>query len=327
MIQEPTQLTPTTGARPGSRRSSAIKIGLIFIAIVLLAIPVVVGMSATPLKSTPDKVLAAGASASPDATPKPAGDKSHDRIRRDFGLKNGPARGPITIRALNGSQVSLATDDGWTRTITATTDAVITKGGVTISVADLKVGDEVRFHQTRNSDGSYTVTAIVVATPKAGGEVTKVDGNDVTIKGRNGTTRVITVTGSTVYKLGPTTGSKSDVKVGTDITAQGTVSGDTFTAISVNIKLARAGGEVKTKTSDSITIANRDGTTTVIHVTGSTTFKVKGQNPASLSDIAVGGRVSAAGTRRADGSLDAMSVIGGPAHREKTPKASASTQP
>ena len=327
MIQEPTQLTPTPGARPGSRRSSAIKIGLIVTAMILLAIPVVMAMSATSPTTTPDKVLAAGASASPAATAKPDGVKGQDRFRGDLGRKSGPGRGPITITALNGSQISLATDDGWTRTVTAAAATAITKGGVTIAVGDLKVGDEVRFRETRNDDGSYTITAIVVATPKASGEVTKVDGDDITIKGRDGTTRVIAVTGSTVYKLGPSTGSKSDVKVGTTLAVKGTISGDTFTAISVNIKLALAGGEVTKVDGSDITIKGRDGTTTVIHVSGSTTYKVRGQKPASLSDIAVGERVNAKGTRRADGSLDATSVNAGPLHRVKTPGAPASIQP
>jgi hypothetical protein len=326
VIQEPTQLTPTPGARPGSRRSSAIKIGLIVTAMILLAIPVVMAMSATSPTMTPDKVLAAGASPSPATTAKPDGVKGQDRLRGDLGRK-GPGRGPITITDLDGSQVSLATDDGWTRTVTAAAGTAITKGGVTIAVGDLKVGDEVRFRETRNDDGSYTITAIVVATPKASGEVTKVDGDDITIKGRDGTTRVITVTGSTVYKLGPATGSKSDVKVGTTLAVKGTISGDTFTAISVNIKLALAGGEVTKVDGSDITIKGRDGTTTVIHVTGSTTYKVRGHNPASLSDIAVGERVNAKGTRRADGSLDATSVNAGPLHRVKTPGAPASIQP
>jgi Domain of unknown function (DUF5666) len=392
VIQEPVQLTPTSGAPSGARRSSAIKIGLVILAIILLAIPVAFAVAAnTPTTST-HAILGAGASPSPDATGKPDGGKAQEP-KRDLGALRGPGRGPITIRAISDSQISLATDDGWSRTITATTTTVITKGGVTIDVGALHVGDEIGFRQTRNADGSYSITAITVVTPKAAGEVTKVDGNEITIKQRGDATKVITVTGSTVYKLGDAAGSKSDVKVGSSITAAGTVSGDTFTALSVNIKLARAGGEVskvdgnaitvklrgdttrvitvtgsteyklgkatgaksdvkvgtridavgvldgstftassvriqlahadgsvKSKTTDSITISNRDGSTTVIHVTAATTYKVRGKASASLADIAVDDLLIAEGTRRADGSLDAVSVGAGQVKGFKLPK-------
>ena len=112
-----------------------------------------------------------------------------------------------------------------------TSETRITKGGQPITVSGLAVGDEVRFSQTKNTDGSYTITAIVVPTPVAGGEVTAVDATTITVKGIGGTTRVITVNGATVYQMGKTTGTKADAKVGTRVTAQGTISGTTFTAI------------------------------------------------------------------------------------------------
>jgi hypothetical protein len=69
---------------------------------------------------------------------------------------------------------------------------------------------------------------------------------------------------------------------------------------------------VTAKDASSITVTRRDGTKSVIHVSASTTFKVKGVATATLADIAVGGRVEAAGTLRADGSLDAVAVRAGP---------------
>ena len=118
----------------------------------------------------------------------------------------GSPRGPITIRAISGTQISLATEDGWSRTITVTPATVITKGGQPIAVSDLGVGDPIRFSQTRNADGSYTIKAIVVPTPIAGGEVTAVGASDITVKGRGSATKVITVTDATVYQLGKAAG-------------------------------------------------------------------------------------------------------------------------
>ena len=207
-----------------------------------------------------------------------------------------------------------------------TSATVITKGGQTVAVDALKVGDEIRFSQTRNADGTYTITAIVVPTPVAGGEVTAVDATTITVKGKGGATRVITVNGATVYKLGSAAGSKADVKVGVRVAAQGTVSGDTFTAITVRIQPAEIGGIVTGKTGDSITVKRADGSTAVIHVTSKTTYEHKGKDAATLADVAVGDRVSAEGTLRADGSIDATSVEG-QAPKVKKPAPAASAAP
>ena len=53
----------------------------------------------------------------------------------------------ITITAIDGSSLSLKTEDGWTRTITVTDTTTITKGGATITLGDLAVGDSIRFRQ------------------------------------------------------------------------------------------------------------------------------------------------------------------------------------
>ena len=247
----------------------------------------------------------------PGKAGKPANGEKH--LDKSFG---GVGRGPITIRTINAPQISLATDDGWTRTITVTSSTVITKGQ-TIAVGDLRVGDTVRFTQTRNADGTYAIDTIVVPVPISAGEVTAVDATTITVKGKGDAARVITVDGSTAYKLGSAAGTKADVTVGSRIVAQGTVAGDTFTAITVTIEPAEVGGVVTGKTADSITVKKRDGSTTVIHVTDKTNYEIRGKDAAKLSDIAVGDAVGAEGRLRADGSLDAVSVDG---HAPRPPK-------
>ena len=302
--------------------------GLLIAACLALAIPVVAITAASRAQAP---TIAAGASASPDASGKTRPDKDKgpkkDRALKSNngngqgGLKgNGAVRGPITIRAISGSQVSLATEDGWSRTITVTSATVITKGGQPIAVGDLRVGDRIRFSQTRNADGSYAITAIAVPTPTAGGVVTAVDASSITVKGVGSQTSIITVNDATVYQLGKTPGSKADVKVGVKVNAQGTLSGDTFTAITVRVSLPGVAGQVSTKTADSITVRHRDGSTTVIHVSDATTFRVGDKGPASLADIAVGDRVAAEGMLRADGSIDAVAVDAGPRKAPKAPK-------
>ena len=327
MIQEPIQpiITPPSDQRP-TGRDSGLRVGLVIALCFLLAVPILFAMAASRQQPA---VLAVGASAAPQASAK--SDDSDgpgnghgptwDKLGKGFagfpgfqgygGAKGGGAvRGPITIKSINGSDLALGTADGWSRTIAVTSDTKITKGGQPITLAGLAVGDEVRFSQTRNADGSYTITAIVVPTPVAGGVVSAVDATTITVNGKGGATRVITVTGATVYQLGKATGTKADVKVGTRVNAQGTVSGATFTAITVWISIPQIGGDVTAKTSDTITIKGRDGKTTVLHVTDKTTYEVEGKASATLSDIAVGDRVDAAGLPRADGSVDATSIEG-----------------
>ena len=89
--------------------------------------------------------------------------------RRDFKL--GGFR-DITISAIDGSNLSLKTDDGWTRTIAVGSSTTISKGGQTIAVGDLKVGDQIVFGESKATDGSYTITAIKVVLPVVGGQVT-----------------------------------------------------------------------------------------------------------------------------------------------------------
>jgi Domain of unknown function (DUF5666) len=335
VIQDPVQ--PTSSPPQGStrtRRDESVLVALVVALGLALAVVIVV-MAQRPSPSETPLALVAGASPSAGASAKPDADngqggKPDKASKLDKGNGNkgnsAPGRGPITIRSIAGSALSLGTEDGWTRTITVTSSTVITKGGQTATVDALKVGDEIRFSQTRNSDGTYAITAIVVPTPVAGGEVTAVDATTITVTGKGGATRVITVNGATVYKLGSAAGSKADVKVGVRVTAQGTVSGDTFTAITVRIQPAEVGGTVTGKTSDSITVKHGDASTTVIHVTSKTTYEHKGKAAATLADVAVGDRVSAEGTLRPDGSLDATSVQG-QAPKVKKPAAGASAAP
>lgn len=329
MIQEPIQ--PTSPSGPSgrgagrARRDVLLVVGLVIA--VLIAASVAIAVAARG--QDPDRSLTAGASAPPATSAAP--DKKDGGQNRDKGPKaangftsqgSGPGRGPISITAIDGNRLSLATADGWTRTITTTSATVITKGGQTIAVTALKVGDEVRFRQVRNADGSYAITAIIVPTSQLAGEVTAVGATTITVKGRHDTTRTVTVTGATAYKLGPAAASKADVKVGSEMSAAGTVDGDTFTAITIWIERPHVEGEVTAKSATSITVKRNDGSAATIHVSPTTTFGVKGNGKASLADIAVGSRVTAVGTLRADGSLDAAAVQGKPAKPPKATKPS-----
>lgn len=135
--------------------------------------------------------------------------------------------GQISITAISGSNVSLRTVDGWSRTITVTSSTRITKAGQAISLGDLRVGDEVRFHQTRASDGTFTIDALEVVLPRVGGEVTATSASTITIKLPDGTSSTIRVTGATTYLVpGVQNPSLSDITVGMRVVAEGTKAAD-----------------------------------------------------------------------------------------------------
>jgi hypothetical protein len=225
----------------------------------------------------------------------------------------------ITIAAVNGSNLSLKTEDGWTRTITVGSDTAITKAGVAIQVADLKEGDTIAFRQSRNTDGTFKVVEIRVIVPQVGGTVTAVGDTSLTLRLRDGTSRTVTVNGSTRYLVGSRAATKADVKVGSAITAQGSLSGDTFTAISVMVRPDVIAGEVTAKAADSITLKTRDGASVTVKVDSSTTYRIAGKDAATLADVTVGMQLAAEGSRASDTTFNAFSVGGGPVLRPVGP--------
>ena len=227
--------------------------------------------------------------------------------------RGGPGFGQISIASINGANLDLKTDNGWTRMIAVTSTTKITKGGQTIAIGDLKVGDAVRFAETRNTDGSYAITAIQVVVPQVVGTVTGVTADGFTLTSRKNAKWTITVTGTTSYLVGGAAGSKADVTVGANVAVAGSQTSDSaLTALTVRIELPRVIGKVTAKTTDTITVQPLGGGTATIHVGSGTTYRVPGATSPSLTDIAVGTVIGAQGRQRADGSLDATIVQAAP---------------
>jgi hypothetical protein len=289
---------------PGRRRVALITGG----AVALLAGAVATSMAASPAPS--------GSSTTNGTVPAPfvAAEPWLDEgiVDLEHGRFGGQGFRDITITAISGSNVTLATDDGWTRTI-AVTDAVdLTKGGQDIAVSDLAVGDQVRFRQTRNDDGTYTVEALAVVVPSVRGEVSDVSSTRFKITTRDGSVWTIAVNGSTVYQYGTGTGTLADVTNGTKAVVLGTSTGDNaLTATTVRVAADKAVGAVTAKTADTITITKRNGSTVTVHVDADTTYLVPGVENADLGDVAVDMAIGVSGRERADGSIDADAVATG----------------
>ena len=218
----------------------------------------------------------------------------------------------ITITAISGNDVTLGTPDGWRRTITITDSVDLTKGGQDIAVSDLKVGDQVRFRQVRNDDGTYTVTAVAVVVPSIRGTASDITASGFKVTTRDGSVWTVAVNSSTTYSYGMGSGTLADVKAGEAVRVQGTITADNqLTATNVRVAGDRAVGTVTAKTADSITIRRRDDTNLTIHVDADTTYRVAGVENADLGDVAVGMAVGVTGRARADGSIDADAVAAG----------------
>ena len=294
---------------------SKLRVGAVAGAAVALAVgAVATSLAASPAPSSSGGTPSTGGGAvapAPFAALDPTLDESDPGL--DLGRFGGRGGfGDITITSISGSNLNLTTADGWTRTIAVTSSVALTRAGQAITLADLKAGDHIRFRQTRNGDGTYTVTAIAIVVPTVVGTVGDVTANGFTLKTRDGSTWTIALTGSTTYALGSGTGSKSDVVAGARVFVKGdSPAANQLTALRVQVAADRTIGTVTAKTANSITIKTRDGSTKTIHVGSGTTYRVVGKGTASLSDIAVDMVVGAEGRARSDGSIDATAVAGG----------------
>lgn len=233
----------------------------------------------------------------------------HGGVFGGRGLRGG-VHGGITITAISGPNLSLATDNGWTRTIDAS-GATITRDGATIQLSELQVGDNIGLREQRNADGTYTITRIAVLPDRVAGVVSEVGDSTFTVRLADGSTLTIAITSSTTYSLGREATTKDALRVGLQVVAAGTEDGGTFTATRVHLAQAFVAGIVTAKNGSTLTIAIGDGTTRTVNVSGSTTYQVRGVENAGLDDIAVNSAVVARGTLNADGSLDATAVASG----------------
>ncbi len=220
--------------------------------------------------------------------------------------------GQVTVTTISGSSISLATVDGWTRMITVTGSTTVTKGGAVATLADLAVGDVVRFAETRNSDGTFAITKLDIVPPQVAGTVTAVTAAAITLTLRDGTASTIKTNRATTYHVADSDGTRADVTVGVTILATGGRGADgSLTAGSVWVRLPHVGGTVTAVGTSTITVARPDGTTVTVHVGAGATIRVAGVDGAKLSDLKSGMVVVVEGAQRADGSIDARMIGAG----------------
>ena len=223
-VAPPAQVAATATALPSLPRQAVLaRIGLLGIAAAALVAAALLVFSSS---ASPNGTLAAGTNNGTTGSTNGPVDLLNGG-GPGFKGGHGFGFGGIAVTAMSGNSISLKTEDGWTRTITVDSGTTYTKAGATIALGDLKVGDQIGFRQTHESNGTWTIDSIVVILPSAGGEVTKISGSSITVTQRDGTTATITVNGQTTYSVNGTDAAKlSDVKVGMFLVAEGTKNSD-----------------------------------------------------------------------------------------------------
>lgn len=215
---------------------------------ILMSAALTMGASRAPSAAT-SAVPAAGAGSVLDPGPGGLGGSWHEPEMGDQRGFDGPGFGigrhgfgQITITAISGSNLSLRTVDGWTRTIAVSGSTAITKGGQEVGIGDLEVGDQIRFRQTRNDDGTFTINAIDVVLPHVAGEVTAKTADTITVARPDGASATIHVGSGTTYRVpGAATPSLSDITVGMFVAAEGTLRSDGSLSATVVLALPAGG--------------------------------------------------------------------------------------
>ena len=142
------------------------------------------------------------------------------------GLRGDRLGSAVTVASIDGTNLGLVTADGWTRTID-TTGVVLTRDGATIAISDILVGEPVRVVQTRNADGTYTVTGVEVQPSVASGTVGTASADGFTVVDEDGTTTTVSVTAETDWSAGGAASvSIADATAGRPVAVEGQLQAD-----------------------------------------------------------------------------------------------------
>ncbi|MFN8630009.1 MAG: DUF5666 domain-containing protein [Chloroflexota bacterium] len=136
--------------------------------------------------------------------------------------------------------------------------------------------------------------------------VTAVDGASVSLESANGWKRTIDTTGVTITRAGVTI-TAADLKAGDKVSISESRNKDgSFTVKGIAVALEQAGGTITKLEAGKITV-ERGKATSTITTGGATVYRRDGQ-AITRDDLAVGQKISAAGTKASDGSLAAEAI-------------------
>ncbi len=257
------------------------------------------------------------------------------------GGKGGPGGGLSgVISSVSGNTITLKQANSIVITATVSSSTTYSEAGKTITLADLKVGETVALHETRNTDGTVNVSGVDVVLNHANGSISAISGNTLTITRADGSTTKVNVDTSTTYQDLGQSSNLSALKTGIKVEVAGMFGSDgSLNAQVVNVQHDHLGGTVTAISGNTITVQGgggpgRDGngkgprsdtangststatpaatttttTTRTITVGSDTKYLAAGQ-ATQLSSIKVGDQIEAAGTFSSDSNnLTALQV-------------------
>ncbi|HEX4485953.1 MAG TPA: DUF5666 domain-containing protein [Terriglobales bacterium] len=180
----------------------------------------------------------------PDAPPQAQGQMG------GRGMRGGPGVAG-TITAISDTSITVKTRDGKTEQVNLSSETKFRKERQDAKLADFKVGDEIFVRG--QSAGADTWTAAVVAGRPAGGgqfeqrmregmgkefiagEVTAINGVQLTIKRPDGVSQTISADESTSFRKQQESITLADIKVGDHVFGRGAVKNDVFVPATLNV--------------------------------------------------------------------------------------------
>ncbi len=182
-------------------------------------------------------------------TPQP---DAQSQAQGNGGYRRGPGTGG-TITAIAGNSITLKTHDGQTAPVNVTDQTRFRKGREDAKLSDLKVGDRV-FVRGEQKDGVWQAE-VVAERPEGGmgmggpggnfrenlgktiimGEITAVNGTQLTIQRPDGVSQNITVDENTSFRKDNESVTLTDLKVGDHVFGRGELKNDVFVPSQLNV--------------------------------------------------------------------------------------------
>lgn len=126
------------------------------------------------------------------------------------------------VTAISGNTITVLDRNG-SHTVHVSSSTTFISAGQQVSLSNIKPGERIAAKGTLNGDGSLNAAVIQIALPLVGGQITAINGNMITVQGRDGATHTVDVSPGTKLYDGKTQIKLSDLKTGERIIAEGTL--------------------------------------------------------------------------------------------------------
>lgn len=249
------------------------------------------------------------------------------------GLAAVPATsGGQKVTAVGHGTLTVSGPGGRTTTYATTSATTYTVDGLAATASAVAVGDRVTVRvpfspghfwgggtsstTTTTAPATPTALTVNVVLPELAGTVHTVGHGQFVLVDSQGFWRTVKTTAGTAYLQAGETAGATALTVGSQVEAVGTVDADhtALDASRVNVVLPTVTGKVTAVSGTAFTVSTFARTTVTVDTTSTTRFTAAGTT-GSLSDVKVGSVVSASGTRAADGTVTAVTVVVGGTER------------